>query len=141
MHAANLRRALAATLCASVMVAARACSLTTSLDDRSSGVDDTTLDGPSANDALLASDRAATEGGDSAAIDAAGSRYAAVVLADAPLLILPPRRDRPHEGYVRLLEVGSSLRCSAAATCSRSSSVISSAFWMVTPCAASAIST
>jgi hypothetical protein len=70
------------------MVAAGACSLTTSLDGLSNGVDETTLDGAggAANDALVGSDRAATDGGDSAAIDAGGSRYAAVVLADTPLL-------------------------------------------------------
>ena len=92
MLAANVRRTLAATLCASVMVAAGACSLTTSLDGLSNGVDETTRDGADGgsggggSDAPLASDGTATEGGDSAAIDAGGSRYAAVVLADAPLL-------------------------------------------------------
>ena len=90
LHAANYRRVVAATLFASVVSAAGACSLTTSLDGLTNGIDETTLDGAGGadggNDALLASDRAATEGSDAAAIDAGGSRYAAVVLADAPLL-------------------------------------------------------
>ncbi|MEA2746568.1 MAG: hypothetical protein QOI41_711 [Myxococcales bacterium] len=87
----NLRRALAATTSSLVMVAAGACSLTTSLDGLSHGPDDTALEGgggDAGSDALLAGDQAATADGDSAASNdaAGGATYAAVVLADDPLL-------------------------------------------------------
>lgn len=92
VHAAGLRRVLAATICASVMVAAGACSLTTSLDGLTNGVDAMPLDGggngDGATDALVGEAGAATdEDAGAAGNDAAsGSLYAAVVLADDPLL-------------------------------------------------------
>ena len=91
MRAAKLRRGVAAMLCASVLVAAAACSLTTSLDGFTNGPVEAPRDGGASGD--TATDAVVGEGGGSATdADAAGndaaspSPYAAAVLADNPLL-------------------------------------------------------
>jgi hypothetical protein len=95
VHAAKLRRALAATLGASVVVAAGACSLTTSLDGFTNGPIETPRDGGPSRDAAtdaLVGDGDGEGGGsardaDAPGNDAAGlSAYAAAVLADNPFL-------------------------------------------------------
>ena len=89
VHDVSGRRALAAAMLSFAVLAAGACSLTTSLDGLSNGAADVPEGGADGGtDALLVADRPSNEGGDSAASDGAagGSLYAATVLADAPLL-------------------------------------------------------
>jgi hypothetical protein len=90
-----MRRALAVAIGSCGFVAAGACSLTTSLDGLSngpvevdgSGPDGGGLDGGLLDGALLGADQAAADADSDGGNDGAGgSAYAAVVLADAPIL-------------------------------------------------------
>jgi hypothetical protein len=84
---ASKRRTVATTAGAFAVIAAAACSLTTSLDGLSNGAEAPGDGGGGTTDALVAADHPTANADSATSGDAGGgSPYAAVVLADAPIL-------------------------------------------------------